>query len=155
MILVISSPVNIGVRCCPITGMYSLAKGSVALTYVSFIAMILVRIRSLVVSTAGVYVFLMLSMTAYPFEPNPGVLSLAVLLLLAGAAAVGYVYVHMHKDATLSKLTNTKEGELDLQFWVQITGVGAIPLLTLRATQLPALNQVLLNFLEPAVQALK
>ncbi len=136
-------------------GMYTLAEESVALTYVSFIVMILIRIRSLVVSTAGVYVFLVLSMTAYPFEPNPGVLSLAVLLFLAGAAVVGYVYAHLHKDATLSKLTNTREGELDLQFWVQIAGVGAIPLLTLLATQLPELNQVILYFLQPAVQALK
>ena len=132
-----------------------LAEECVALTYVSFLAMVLVRVRSLVMVVVGLYVFLLLSISFYPFQPSTALLSIAVGLFIVCAAVIGYVYAQMHKDATLSRLTNTKEGELDLQFWAQIVGAGAIPLLTLLAGQIPAINQVLVNFLEPALQAVK
>lgn len=126
-----------------------------ALTYASFVAMLVARIRSLVLSAVGIYAFLLLSISVYPFEPNPALFSVGVALLLLGAAVVGYVYVQMHKDAMLSQLTNTKEGELDGQFWIQILGAGAIPVLTLLAGQFPAVNQIVVGLLEPALQALK
>jgi hypothetical protein len=135
--------------------MIMLAEECLALNYVSFLAMVMVRIRSLVMAVGGIYVFLLLSISVYPFEPNPALFSLAVALILAGGGSVGYVYVQMHRDATLSRLTSTKEGELGLQFWVQIVGAGAIPLLTLLAGQFPAVNQILVTLLEPALQALK
>jgi hypothetical protein len=78
-----------------------------------------------------------------------------VILFLVSGVVIGYVYAEMHKDPTLSRLTSTTEGELGAQFWIQIAGAGAIPLLTLLAGQIPAVNQVLVDFLEPALQAVK
>lgn len=135
--------------------MVMLAEECVALSYVSFLAMVLVRIRALVVTAAGIYVCILLSISVYPFEPDVALFSMAVGLFMASGAVVVYVYAQMHKDATLSRLTSTNEGELGGQFWLQILGAGAIPLLTLLAGQFPAINQILVNFLEPALQAVK
>jgi hypothetical protein len=135
--------------------MVMLAEEYVSLTYVSFLAMVMVRIRSLVVAAAGIYVCLLISISVYPFEPSAILLSIAVALFFGSGAVVAYVYMQMHRDATLSHLTSTTAGELDLHFWVQIVGAGALPLLTLLAGQVPAVNQIIVTFLEPALQAVK
>jgi hypothetical protein len=135
--------------------MVMLAEECVALSYVSFLAMILVRIRTLVMTVIGIYVAILLSISVYPFEPDVALFSLAVGFFLVSGAVIGYVYAQMHKDATLSRLTSTNAGELGGEFWLQILGAGAVPLFTLLAAQFPAFNQILVNFLEPALQAVK
>jgi hypothetical protein len=132
-----------------------LAEEYVALTYTSFLATVFVRIRSLVMAAIGIYVSLLMAMSVYPFEPSPTLLTMGVALLLASGVVVGYVYVRMHKDGILSRLTATKEGELDGHFWFQLIGAGAVPVLALIAGQFPAFNQIAAGLLEPAIKALK
>ncbi|HKV24885.1 MAG TPA: hypothetical protein VJN93_09875 [Candidatus Acidoferrum sp.] len=133
----------------------ALAEEFAALVYVNFLVSVLLRIRTLVICAAGIYVFLVLSMNTYPFEPRPALQSLAVILLLAMAAAVGYVYAEMHREAILSHLTSTEPGELGLDFWIKFLSAGAIPVFSLLAAQFPSINQFLFSWLEPALQAMK
>jgi len=80
---------------------------------------------------------------------------LAISLILALVAAVGYVYAQMHREVTLSRLTDTKEGELGPEFWLQFVGAGALPVLTLLAAQFPAISRVIYSLLQPALQSVK
>ena len=130
------------------------AEEFVALTYAAYLSVVIVRMRTLVQVAIGIYVALLLSISVYPFEPNPALFTIAVAEFLLGGGVVGYVYAQMHRDATLSRLTSTKEGELDGQFWFQLVGAGAVPLLTLLAGQFPIINQFVVRLLEPALQAL-
>jgi len=133
----------------------ALAEEYVALVYVNFLVSVLLRIRTLVISAAGMYVFIVLSLNVYPFEPHPSLQTLAVVLLLIMGAAVGYVYAEMHREAILSRLTSTLPGELGWDFWIKFASAAAIPVFSLLAAQFPGINQFLFSWLEPALQAMK
>ncbi|HLZ11320.1 MAG TPA: hypothetical protein VKP58_01920 [Candidatus Acidoferrum sp.] len=132
-----------------------LAEEYVSLVYVNFLVSALLRMRTLVYSAVGMYVLLLLSITVYPFEPHPALQAISVVALVVLGFAVGYVYSQMHRDAILSRLTETSAGELGWDFWIKFVSAGAIPVLSLLASQFPAINNVLFSWLEPALQALK
>ncbi|MGB2622941.1 MAG: hypothetical protein WAN25_11400, partial [Candidatus Acidiferrum sp.] len=133
----------------------ALAEEFTALVYVNFLVTVLLRMRTLVICAGGMYVFIMLSLNVYPFEPHPALQSLTVILLVVMGAAVGFVYAEMHREAILSRLTSTPVGELGLDFWLKLASAGAIPLFSLLAVQFPSINQFLFSWLEPALQAMK
>ena len=132
-----------------------LAEEYVALIYVNFLVTVLLRIRTMIVCAIGLYVFLVLSLNAYPFEPHPALQSLSVLLIVLLGAAVGFVYTEMHRDPVLSRLTSSEPGELGWDFWLKALSAAAIPLFSLLATQFPAINQVFTSWLQPALEAVK
>jgi len=133
----------------------SIAEELVALVYVNFIVSVLLRIRCFVLCAIGLYVALVVSTSVYPFEPHPALQALAVILLIVLGATVGYVYAEMHREAVLSRLTSTNVGELGLDFWLKLASAGAIPLFSLLAAQFPQINQLLFNWLEPALKAIR
>jgi hypothetical protein len=133
----------------------AMAEEFVALIYVNFLVSVLLRIRSMVISAGGIYVFLVLSLNVYPFEPHPALQTLVVVLLLGMGGAVGIVYAEMHRETILSKLTSTDPGELGMDFWIKFVSAGAIPVFSLLAAQFPGINQFLFSWLEPALQAMK
>lgn len=132
-----------------------LAEEYCALTYVNFLVTVLLRMRTMVICAIGMYVFLVISMNVYPFEPHPALQTLAIVLLLLLGAVVAYVYAEMHREAILSRLTSTGTGELGWDFWLKLASAGAIPVFSLLAVQFPAINQFLFSWLEPALQAVK
>jgi hypothetical protein len=105
----------------------ALAEEFAAIMYVNFLASVLLRIRTLVVCAGGLYVLIVLSVSAYPFEPHSALQTMMVLLLIVMAAVVGYVYAEMHREAILSRLTSTKAGELGWDFWLKFGSAAAIP----------------------------
>lgn len=133
----------------------AMAEEYVALVYVNFLVSVLLRIRTLVIAAGGMYVFIVLSMNTYPFEPHLALQTLAVVLLLVMGGAVGFVYAEMHRETVLSRLTSTEPGELGLDFWIKFASAGAIPVFSLLAAQFPGINQFLFSWLEPALQAMK
>jgi hypothetical protein len=133
----------------------ALAEEYVALVYVNFLVSVLLRLRTLVIAAGGMYVFIVLSMNTYPFEPHPALQTLAVVLLVVMGGLVGYVYAGMHREAILSRLTSTVPGELGLDFWIKFASAAAIPVFSLLAAQFPGINQFLFSWLEPALQAMK
>jgi hypothetical protein len=131
------------------------AEEYVALVYASFLASLLLRMRSVVMEAIAIYFFIVLSISSYPFEPNPAMFSLAVILILVMGIVIGYVYSQMHRDPALSRLTSTTEGERGLDFWMQFLGAGAIPVLSLLAAQFPTVSHILISLLQPILQTTK
>jgi hypothetical protein len=132
-----------------------LAEEYVALVYVNFLVSVLLRLRTMVMCAAGMYVFIVLSINTYPFEPHLALQSMAVLMLIVMGVAVGTVYAQMHRDNLLSRLTSSKPGELGWDFWLKLASAGAIPVFSLLASQFPSIRQFLFSWLEPALQAVK
>jgi hypothetical protein len=140
-------------KCLPVLRV--LAEEYVALIYVNFLVSVLLRLRTLVMCAAGMYVFIVLAINTYPFEPHLALQSMAVLMLIALGIAVGAVYAQMHRDNILSRLTSSKPGELGWDFWLKLVSAGAIPVFSLLASQFPSIRQFLFSWLEPALQAVK
>jgi hypothetical protein len=132
-----------------------LAEEFAALVYVNFLVSVLLRLRTFVMCTIGLYVCIVLAISVYPFEPHPALQATAVILLVVMGAAVGYVYAEMHREPILSKLTSTNPGELGWDFWLKLASAGAIPVFSLLAAQFPDINKLLFTWLEPALNAVK
>jgi hypothetical protein len=127
----------------------------IALLYTNFIIVVLIRIRTLIVSIGGMYIFLLLALSIYPFQPQLGI-RFSLMMLLAGIVfVVGMVYAQMHRDTILSYITDTRPGELGADFWIRIITFVALPLLSLVASQFPEISLGLTTWIEPALKALK
>src|SRR5207248_2451252 len=79
-----------------------LAERFVALVYLNFVRAILLRLRTLALTAAGVYVFLLISINSYPFEPRAAVRSLAIVTLVVIVGVVAYVFAEVDRDSILS-----------------------------------------------------
>jgi len=132
-----------------------LAERFVALVYLNFILSVVLRMRTLTMTVAGLYIFLLLSVNSYPFEPRVALRSAAIFLLIFIVSMVGFVSAQVHRDSILSLVTQTKPGELGVAFWVRMGSFVALPLISLLVSQFPSLNNALFSWLEPAVSALK
>jgi hypothetical protein len=132
-----------------------LAEDFVCQIYVNYILRMLLRMKTLVIAIGGMYVFALLSFASYPFEPKSFFHTLMILLLALIVGIVGLVLAQMHRDATLSRITDTKPGELGLDFWFRLVAFVAVPLFSLLASQFPEIGNFLFSWMQPALQAFK
>jgi hypothetical protein len=131
------------------------AEELVCLVYLGFIQNILGRMRTIVMQIAWLFVAAAIAVASYPFDPRPQVSgSMAVLFFILGTAIV-IVYSQMHRDATLSLVTDTKPGELGMEFWFKLAAFGAGPALGLLATVFPELPGSLFSWLQPGLDSIK
>ena len=131
-----------------------LAEQFVCLFYLNFILSVIFRMRTLVMSAAGIYVFALFSFSSYPFEPRSSFHVLMIVLFLLVIGVVAIVLAQMHRNGTLSRITNTVPGELGVDFWLRLATFVAVPLLSLLAAQFPEISGALFSWVEP-LQALK
>jgi hypothetical protein len=115
---------------------------------------VLLRLRMFGFSTACVYLWIVFSLTSYPFEPRLGIRSFLILLLLAILGFVSFVYAQAHRDPILNRIANTKPGELGVDFWLRIGGFAILPTLGLLATQFPQIGGFLFSWIRPALDAI-
>ena len=125
------------------------------LFYVNVIMIPLRRLQTLILAMAGVFVFVLLSYSSYPFESRESFHVLLISVFFALSLVVGVVYGQMYTDPLLSRITNTKPGELGLDFWVKLGTFVFIPLLSLISVQFPEVNNFLFSWLQPALQSVK
>jgi hypothetical protein len=125
------------------------------LFYVNVILVPLRRLQTLILAMAGVFVFVLISYSSYPFESRESFHVLLISIFFVISLVVGIVYGQMYTDPLLSRITNTKPGELGLDFWVRLGTFVFIPLLSLISVQFPEVNSFLFSWLQPALQSLK
>jgi hypothetical protein len=123
--------------------------------YFNFISSAFTRIRALVLTIAGLYVFVLLSFGSYPFEPASSFHTAMIFVLGLIVGAFALVYGQAHKNATISRITGTPVGKLDGEFWLKLVSFASVPLLTLLATRFPEIGGFLFSWLEPATQAFR
>ena len=127
----------------------------VALRYVAFIRGVLGNIRIWLILQASVFSLVLLSLNVYSFEPHRSLIwSFTAIFAVIGAVAV-QVLMQVHKDDVISRITGTTANKLDLQFYIRIATLGAVPLFTLLATHFPSLGHYLSSFFQPGLDALK
>ncbi len=125
------------------------------LFYLNVILVPLRRLQTLILAMAGVFVFVLISYSSYPFESKESFHALLISIFLMISLVVGIVYGQMYANPLLSRITNTKPGELGLDFWVRLGTFVFIPLLSLLSVQFPEINNFLFSWLQPALQSIK
>ena len=132
-----------------------LGEDFVCLFYFNFISSVFTRMRALVLAIAGLYVFVLLSFSSYPFEPTSTFHTVMIFLLVFIGVVVAIVYGQADKDATISRVTNTDVGKLGVEFWLRLAAFVSVPLLSLIAAKFPEIGGFLFSWLEPASQAFR
>lgn len=125
------------------------------LPYVGFIQNTIGRIRSIAMSILALFVAATIAVSSYPFDPLPTIGAIFLILFALVGVIVVFVYAEMHRDATLSYITNTKPGELGLEFWGRLFAFGVGPLIGLLTTLFPSLTDFVVSWLQPGAQAIK
>jgi len=132
-----------------------LAEDFASLFYFNFICSVFTRMRALVLSIVGMYVFVLLSFSSYPFEPSSTFHSAMVFLLILITVSIAVVFAQAHRDATISRITDTDVGKLGFDFWFRLIATLGVPILSLLAAKFPEIGGFLFSWLEPASQAFK
>ncbi len=132
-----------------------LAEDFVCLFYFNFISSVFSRMRTLVMTIAGLYVFILLSFSSYPFQPASAFHTAMLFVLILIVLVFAIVYGQAHKDAIISRITNTDEGKLGAEFWFRLAALVSVPLLSLLAAKFPEIGGFIFSWLAPASQAFK
>jgi hypothetical protein len=104
-------------------------------------------------SIGGIYVFLVLSLSIYPFQPRIYLNSFMFVLLIFVVAVVALMYAQMSRDPILSRVARTEPGKLGKEFYFKLAGFMAIPLLSLLSARYPAVSNMLFSWVQPAIES--
>jgi len=113
------------------------------------------RLQTLILTMAGIFVFVLLSYSSYPFESRESFHALLIVIFFTMSLAVGIVYGQMYANPLLSLITRTVPGEVGFDFWVKLGSFLFVPLVSLISVQFPELNSYLFSWLQPALQSVK
>jgi hypothetical protein len=127
----------------------------VALLYLGYIRMVLLQIRTRIITATGMYILLLWALTSYPFLNHHSIIIGLTCLLIALATSVIWMYSQMHRDEILSRTTEGTPGKLDTDFFTKILSMVGIPALTLIASQFPEVSNTIFSWLEPGLSSIK
>ena len=131
------------------------AEEFLALRFVTFISYALRIMRGFLQFITYAFIMLVLALDVYPFEGRRYIEAALVFIFVAAGASVVLVFAQMDRDPLLSRLSETKPNQLGINFVIRLASFGALPLLTLLASQVPDIGNFLQTWLQPALQAAK
>lgn len=131
-----------------------IAEEFVALRFVSFIRYIGVQLRNLLSFVVAGFILCVASVRSYPFLSQRTIGWALTLIFFALGIPVVIAFAQMDKDAILSRLSDTQPGKLDSAFYTRLVAYGALPLLTVVASQFPSIGRFLFSWIQPAIEAL-
>jgi hypothetical protein len=131
------------------------AEEFVTIRYVSLIRAVLVNLRYQMFFVGLTFIVTIAAWNAYPFQPRQVIdwLFTALLLLLGGGVVV--VLAQMYRDPLLSRITATTPNELGFEFWLRLTTVGALPILTWLAYQFPDVGGAIFKVFQSGSEVVK
>ncbi len=132
-----------------------IAEEFVAIRLVTFIHYGFAQLRNVLSFTLLAFLLSMTLLGSYPLQPRHPVLAFAWVVGLIGIGAIIWAFVDMDRDVTLSFIGRTPPGKvaLKLDFVTNLLVYGAVPLLTLLATQFPGVGDALLSLFDPALRS--
>jgi hypothetical protein len=127
----------------------------IALRCLIFLRYVFRQLRNLLGYIVAAFILSVISMSSYPFHGHRWLgLANAVTFVVLGIG-VAIVFAEMDRDAILSRIYATKGDEVGRSFYFRMIRFGTLPLLTLLASQFPAVNHALFSWIGPAFEALK
>lgn len=129
-----------------------LAEHFVSMVYINYIVTILLHIRTLAATAVGIFVLDVLAVNSYPFEPRAFLRTSILGVFAVITACFALVYGQMHRDPILSRMTDTKAGELGGDFWFRMLSLTGLPIASLLATEFPSIGNFLFSWIEPVLK---
>ncbi len=132
-----------------------LAEEFVALRLLMYIRHVLREMRSLLWFIVADFVLVVLALSSYPFQSSRLVSVLCVGSLVILGSAISMMFAQMERDAVLSELSTGTPNEIGRPFYMRLVSFGTLPLITVLATQFPAISGLLSQWVQPAIEALR
>lgn len=134
-----------------------LAEDFLAIQVVTYINRLFPHLRNALLNVTIGFVLLLLALISYPFQPQRYLVLLSTMLLLMTGPTTMYVLAQMNRDEVLSRIAKSPPGRLtwDRAFISQVVIYGALPLLSLIATQFPEVRGAAFSWIETALKTLK
>jgi hypothetical protein len=125
-----------------------------ALLALMFMRYVFRQLRNLLGFVVSAFILSVVSLNAYPFQAHQWIdFSSIVIFGVLGTVAV-IVFAQMDRDAILSRITKTNANELNKTFFLRTAQFGALPLLTILASQFPSVNHYIFSWAQPALESL-
>jgi hypothetical protein len=131
------------------------AEEFVCMVYIGYLQNMLARMRTMVLSIAGIFAAIALSVAFYPYTPRPTIALALMVLLLGIGVVVSHVCAGLDRDSTLSHITNTEPGALGGHFWLRIISFLGVPALGLVVAQFPEITDLVSSWIQPSLNAMK
>jgi hypothetical protein len=133
---------------------FILAEDLVAMRYYTYIRYVVRELRNLVFFIAMAFSLLFLAFHTYSFRADQTIDWSFLVLFLTLGAGVTVVLYQMELDPILSHFGGRQPGEVGLSFYLNLLKYGAVPLLTVIGSQVPAVSNLLLRWVQPTLQSL-
>ena len=138
----------------PVDRKFILAEDIVALPFYAYIRRVLNELRNILFFLGIAVSLLFAALHTYAFRADQAINWWFFGLFVVMGGGVVFIIGQMERNAVLSRLSNTNPGELGTNFYVQLVKYGAIPALTIFGSQVPQISNLLLKWVQPALQAL-
>ncbi len=127
--------------------------------YLAFRHLIFMRytfrhLRNLLGFIGGGFILSLIAVSVYPFQGQKWLAVTGIGAFIAFGIGVGMVFAQMDKDSLMSRITTTNAGELNSTFYFRLLRFGALPLITVMATQFPWASRLITSWLQPALEAI-
>jgi hypothetical protein len=132
-----------------------LGEELIALRLLVFVRYVIRQLRNFVGFIIAGFIVSILSLHAYPFQATRWIGITTVIVFVIIGAGIVFVFAEMDKDAILSRITDTQANHVGKTFFVRLATFGALPLLTVLASQFPSIGQMISTWLQPAIDAVK
>jgi hypothetical protein len=131
-----------------------LAEEFVVLRFINLIRYVSLQLRNLLSFIVAGFILGVFALRSYPFLASRAIGWTLTLIFAVLGMGVVVVFAQMSKDAILSRIADTDPGKINSDFYLRIASFGALPILTLLASQFPSIGRFLFSWIQPGIEAL-
>jgi hypothetical protein len=133
---------------------YLLAEDIVALPFHAYIRKVIQELRNLLFFLGIAISLLFAALHTYAFRADQAIDWWFFGLFAAMGLGIVIVIAQVERNALVSRLADRTPGELGSSFYLQLLKYGTVPILTIFGSQLPFFSNVVLKWVQPALEAL-
>jgi hypothetical protein len=126
----------------------------VAYRYLVYMRYVFRQLSNLLGFVVAAFILSIISLQSYPFQGHRWIVFSSFYVFAALGVWIAIVFAQIDRDAVLSRLTDTNRNELGKTFFFRLAQYGALPLITVLATQFPWVNRLFFSWVRPALDIL-
>jgi hypothetical protein len=131
-----------------------LAEDIVALPFYAYIRKVISELRNILFFLGVAISLLFAALHTYAFRADQAIDWWFFGLFAFMGTGIVIVVAQMERNALLNRLSDGTPGELGTSFYLQLLKYGALPFVTIFGSQIPYVSNVVLKWVQPALEAL-
>jgi hypothetical protein len=133
---------------------FVLAEDIVALPFYGYIREVMSELHNILFYLGIAFSLVFAAFHTYAFRADQSIDWWFFGLFAVMGGGIVFVIAQMERNALLSRLSDGTPGELGTDFYVQLLKYGTVPFLTIFGSQVPSISNLLLKWVQPALEAL-